>query len=536
MTPEESPRATISVDFSDMKWVQAGELRMEQDRIVTSAGGASTHGQGRAVRFTGIGVQPVFDCTVPILHAFVANGIVVHNCVEQSLANGELCNLVETYPQNHDTMEEFVERTLPEANFYGQTVTLGGAGSEWELSNRIMAKNRRLGISMSGIAQFIEARGVHELKTWCEAGYTAIRAANDAGARELGIPRSVKVTSIKPSGTVSLLAGASPGVHYMYSTFYWRRIRMPKGHAMVQSMRAAGVHVEDDITASDRTEIVRLPVDTRGRCGSLDGDVVSRSASDVSMWEQLWLAMFMQKHYADNQVSATIYFDPETEGHQIARAMDYAQYSLKGISFLPKATGTYQQPPYEEITEAEYHAAVAEIDFDAIDWSAMHQVDDFGQAMDPAPERGCDADGCEVEEEPLAAVTEEAEKTETNIDTEPEPESKSSPRNVNPWRLTTARYAVDSWTAKYFFVLFTVDDCRACGDALKLVEDSGVIPEGGHIRVVNVSGPDRAKLRGQLRTVLGQRLTLPLAFSWGTLIGGPKEIEAWTESRVNGAE
>jgi len=77
--------------------------------------------------------------------------------------------------------------------------------------------------------------------------------------------------------------------------------------------------------------------------------------NDVSMWEQLSLAAFLQKHWADNQVSCTVTFDPETEGPQLQHALDVYQYQLKGISFLPKLpTGAYEQMPYEEMTEEEY--------------------------------------------------------------------------------------------------------------------------------------------------------------------------------------
>ena len=70
------------------------------------------------------------------------------------------------------------------------------------------------------------------------------------------------------------------------------------------------------------------------------------------MWEQMSLAAFMQKYWADNQVSCTVTFDPETEGKQIAYALNYFQYQLKGISFLPKLKyGAYRQMPYEEITQ-----------------------------------------------------------------------------------------------------------------------------------------------------------------------------------------
>ena len=85
--------------------------------------------------------------------------------------------------------------------------------------------------------------------------------------------------------------------------------------------------------------MVEIPVDV--------GEGI-RTINEVPMWEQMSLAAFMQKYWADNQVSCTVTFDPETEGDQIVSALNYFQYQLKGISFLPKIEkGAYRQMPYQ---------------------------------------------------------------------------------------------------------------------------------------------------------------------------------------------
>jgi ribonucleoside-triphosphate reductase len=96
------------------------------------------------------------------------------------------------------------------------------------------------------------------------------------------------------------------------------------------------------------TSVVSFPV--------CSGDNV-RTEESVSMWEQLNLAAFLQKYWADNQVSCTVSFDPEREGPQIPHALNYFQYMLKGISFLPRLNynSIYKQAPYEEIDEQTYH-------------------------------------------------------------------------------------------------------------------------------------------------------------------------------------
>ena len=125
-------------------------------------------------------------------------------CLEQSLESFEMCCLVETFPHAHESIDDYLE-TLRYAFLYAKTVTLGS--THWPQTNRVMLRNRRIGCSMSGVAQFTADRGLGALRDWCEAGYDEIQKTDARLSEWLSIPRSVKTTSVKPSGTVSLLAG-----------------------------------------------------------------------------------------------------------------------------------------------------------------------------------------------------------------------------------------------------------------------------------------------------------------------------------------
>ena len=140
-------------------------------------------------------------------------------CLEQSLESYELCCLVETFPNNHESLEDYL-RTLKYAYLYAKTVTLGK--THWSDTNRVMLRNRRIGCSVSGVAQFITKRGLDELKVWLENGYDIIQEWDCMYSDWFAVPKSIKTTSVKPSGTVSLLAGATLGLHYPESRFYIR--------------------------------------------------------------------------------------------------------------------------------------------------------------------------------------------------------------------------------------------------------------------------------------------------------------------------
>jgi adenosylcobalamin-dependent ribonucleoside-triphosphate reductase len=306
-------------------------------------------------------------------------------CLEQTLESHELCCLVETFPTNHDSLEDYLN-TLKYAYLYAKTVTLGQ--THWAETNRVMLRNRRIGCSMSGIAQFIANRGVGDLQTWMDTGYHHIQKLDEKFSDWMAIPRSIKTTSIKPSGTVSLLAGSTPGIHFPESRYYIRRMRLGITSSLVPSLEKAGYKIEPAFGSEDTTVVVDIPVDL--------GEGV-RTLDEVSMWEQLSLAALAQRYWADNQVSCTVTFDPETEGSQIANALDIFQYQLKGVSFLPRLeAGAYQQMPYEAIEEETYKDLVSKL-------SKLN----FGRVKgeEIVIERFCDNDVCEIDFEPTEKIT-----------------------------------------------------------------------------------------------------------------------------------
>ena len=299
-------------------------------------------------------------------------------CLEQSLESYELCCLVETFPNNHADIDDYL-KTLKYAYLYAKTVTLGR--THWPETNRVMLRNRRIGCSVSGIAQFVSVPGgINKLRCWLKRGYNEIQKWDKMYSDWLAVPRSIKTTSVKPSGTVSLLAGATPGLHYPESRFYIRRIRLSIQSTLIEPLKKAGYKVESAFGSEDSTVVVDIPVDV--------GEGI-RTINDVPMWEQISLAAFMQKYWADNQVSCTVTFDPETEGSQIAYALNYFQYQLKGISLLPKSdVGVYRQMPYEEITEKEYNKMVKRLSH-----LSFRQV----KGNEAVVERFCDTDVCEID-------------------------------------------------------------------------------------------------------------------------------------------
>lgn len=312
-------------------------------------------------------------------------GTLVNPCAEQILESFELCTLVEVYPTNADNQQDFIE-TLRAAFLYAKAVTL--IETHDERTNAVMAKNRRIGTSISGVTQFAHRHGWNKLVNWMENGYEYLQALDEELSHALGVPQSVRTTTVKPSGTVSLLAGATPGVHYPVADYYIRRIRLQEGHPLVESLIEAGYKVERDVY-SDNTYVVEIPVKGEGLT----------TEREASVKDKADIAQLMARHWADNSVSVTVTFDPDNEVEALAGVIKNGRGKWKSVSFLPISKDSYQQMPYEEITEEEY-AKLSE-GIERVDFSNFYGTD--GEM-----EEFCSTDYCMVkleiaDKEPIAA-------------------------------------------------------------------------------------------------------------------------------------
>jgi ribonucleotide reductase alpha subunit len=296
-------------------------------------------------------------------------------CAEITLESGELCNLVEMFPNRHTDLEDF-KKTIKFAYLAAKTVTLLNTG--WSETNRVMLRNRRIGLSMTGIAQFIANHSLAELKDWMREGYRTAETYDATYSDWFAIPRSIKLTTIKPSGTVSLLAGATSGIHFPESQYYIRRVRLATNSPYVKILKHSKYKVEPAVEDPEKTLVVEFPV-----CVGKN----VKTINDVTMWEQLNLASFTQENWADNSVSVTVTFKEE-EAKDIATALNFFQFKLKAVSFLPKLEeGAYSQMPYEEITEEEYETKTAKLL--PLDFSEMTSTESSG-------EKYCTNDVCSI--------------------------------------------------------------------------------------------------------------------------------------------
>lgn len=263
-------------------------------------------------------------------------------CAEQSLAPYETCCLAEVFLPNIESKEEFLDILELLYRINKHSLTLPSHHSETE---RIVHKNMRMGIGLTGILQ-----ATKEQNSWMSEGYEYLREFDEKYSELNDFNVSIKLTTVKPSGTLSLLPGVTPGIHPAYAQYMYRRIRIAAGHPLVETCRSHGYPIEYvknfDGSEDYNTVVVTFPFSyPKG----------TKLAKDMTALDQLNEIKRLQKDWSDNSVSCTIYYRKE----EIPIIRKYLEENYtdnhKSLSFLLHSDHGFLQAPYEEIDEDEYN-------------------------------------------------------------------------------------------------------------------------------------------------------------------------------------
>lgn len=301
--------------------------------------------------------EPTVYCfTEPKNHTGIFNGVMTAQCGEILLPANAVCNLTTI------NLTQFVVR----GKYKGQiAVDMSNLKKALRLSaragyrmtcvdlelpgwNEIHHRDRLLGCSITGYQDLIgmlpegfnEALFLEEMKKWT-------RFYADEYAEELGTPKSKLVTSVKPEGTLSLIAGGvSPGVHYQHSPYFIRRIRVNASDPLAKTALELGwqIHPEVGQTMENATTLViDFPCKTEAR----------KTKNDVSAVDQLKTYLMFQKNYVEHNASNTISVKPD-EWEEVVDFVHTNWNDVLGVTFLESNSTYYPLMPYEECTKEVY--------------------------------------------------------------------------------------------------------------------------------------------------------------------------------------
>ena len=292
--------------------------------------------------------QEVYDCTIPGINCFSANGIITHNCAEQSLANAETCCLSELYLPNLNSYEEAKKVATVAYRICKHSLALP---CHLQKTFDIVSKNMRMGIGVTGYLQ-----ATKEQKSWLPNLYEYLRIYDETYSTQHQFNTSIKLTTVKPSGTLSLLAGVVPGAHPGIFPYFIRRIRMASNIPLVDVCKKHGYPTEYQInfdgSFDTNTTIVSFP------CKYPEHTVF---AKDMSAIDQLEVIKELQTKWSDNAVSVTIYYRlNELDEIKEWLKKNYKD-NVKTCSFLLHNDHGFTQAPFEEISKEEYEDMITKV-------------------------------------------------------------------------------------------------------------------------------------------------------------------------------
>ena len=271
-------------------------------------------------------------------------------CAEIALGDGESCNLATIFLPNVESLEQFKEISKLLYMIQKQVTRLS---YPYEKTTNIVRKNARLGQSVTGILQCSE-----EKINWLSDVYSYLKDFDKKYSKEKGWNNSIRLTTVQPSGTLSLLAGVTPGVHPAFAQYYIRRVRFSSVDPLVASCRKRGYKIVWDVGIDGREDHTKYVVEFP--CKSPEGSVLAKNMSAIDQLE--WVKK-LQTVWADNAVSVTVYYRKEELSEIKKWLSQNYDNNIKSVSFLLHVDHNFLLPPYEEITKDEYEKAISKLDF-----------------------------------------------------------------------------------------------------------------------------------------------------------------------------
>lgn len=269
-------------------------------------------------------------------------------------AGGELCCLVENNMSRMESEQDFL-KVLEYATFIAKMMCT--VRIEWKATDRIQQRNYRVGVSQTGIMEYL-TKTEYNMEAYaqlCDIGYKKVRATDEKISQLFDIPKSIKVTTVKPSGTIGTFLGTTSGMHGPMAEYIIRRMRISKEYPhILNGLKNAGYDIEDDVTQSNTTSVVSFPVSYQKGI---------KTKKSFTLKEQFELLRILQTYWSDNAVSVTIFYQ-EGELEKLKEYLIEYRRCIKGASFskyFDVSSTQYKQLPQEEITEKEYLAMKAKL-------------------------------------------------------------------------------------------------------------------------------------------------------------------------------
>jgi ribonucleoside-diphosphate reductase alpha chain len=327
--------------------------------------------------------QDVYDIQVRKNENFYANGVLVHNC-EIALRPYQFCNLCEVNVSNVTSQEDLNNRAKAAA-FIG-TLQAGYTDFHYlrDVWKKTTKKDALIGVGMTGIGSG------YVFKYNMTTAAFVVQEENKRVANLIGINSAARCTTVKPSGTSSLVVGSSSGIHAWHNEYYVRRMRIGKNESIYKYLKKLVPELlEDEIFSPHSTAILKVPQKAPDK-SILRSESALELLSRVKFVYENWVKPGHNKGMNTHNISATVSIkNDEWEG--VGEWMWKNRNCYNGLSVLPYDGGSYKQAPFEDITKEEFirlKSLIPEID--------LTSVLEYDDNTDLKGEIACGANGCEL--------------------------------------------------------------------------------------------------------------------------------------------
>ena len=304
-------------------------------------------------------------------------------CCEIALRPFQFCNLCEVNVSDVETQDDLNERAAAAA-FFG-TLQAGFTNFHYlrEIWKTTTESEALIGVGMTGIASgkvfSLDLKEVADV----------VKKVNLDISSKINIQFAARCTTIKPSGTSSIVLGTSSGIHAWHNDYYLRRIRIGKNEALYDYLKHHHPELLEDDLLNTRQGIIRIP-----QCAPADS--ILRNESVMNLLDRIkkfnteWVRNGYRNGSNANNVSATVSIKDE-DWQKVGEWMWENKASYNGLSVLPFDNGNYKQAPFEDITKEDFE--MLESSLRELNLSNVFEPDD---ATDLQAEAACAGGACTI--------------------------------------------------------------------------------------------------------------------------------------------
>lgn len=304
-------------------------------------------------------------------------------CCEIALRPFQFCNLCEVNVSDIASQEDLNERAQAAA-FLG-TLQAGFSNFHYlrEIWRQTTEEDALIGVGMTGIASgVVMGYDLHETADM-------VKKMNLEVSSKIGIEFAARNTTIKPSGTTSIVLGTSSGIHAWHNDYYLRRVRIGKDEALWQYLNINHPELLEEDLLNSKQGIIRIP--QKAPAGSiLRTEDVMDLLERIKYFNTEWIRNGFRRGSNANNVSATVSI-LNGDWDKVGQWMWENKASYNGLSVLPFDNGNYKQAPFEDITKEEFEQL--EKVLRDIDLRGVYEADD---ETDHKAEAACAGGACVV--------------------------------------------------------------------------------------------------------------------------------------------